>query len=1109
MVSPTRPVLPFHRARPALATLVLLWFAPALVAAPTTAPPQSTSANPTQERSSAVCLEPGKPIEKTLAGGATDSYEIQADAGQFLHAVVEQLGIDVALTFYGPDGKQIASMDSPNGTSGLEQISTIADDSGIYRLEVASGDNSMPAGRYRVTINSPRAPTDQDRARISAERTFFEAVQQQQKGDAISLRVAIQKFEDSLALWRAATDAYEEAMTLDVIGSIHYHFGEKKALECFNQALLLHRAAGDRSGEANSLNSIAVIYNNWGEKQKALEYYNQALPIERQLGDRDSEGAVLNNLGRVYDSLGEKQKALEYYNQALLLRRAAGNRSGEAITLDNIGQVFSALGEKQKALEYYNQELPLERATGERLAEARALNNIGLTYSYLGQKQRALEYYGQALSLERTIGNRNAEASTLQNIGATYTDLGAQQKALEYFDQALPLERALGARSSEAYTLNSIGFICDNLGEKQKALDYYNQALTLERAVGDRTLEAVTLGNMGHVSDESGEADKALEYYTQELILGRAVGNPEIQGQILGVLMRYWRKRNSLPAAIFFGKQSVDAYQQIRKNIQGLDIGLQRSFAESKAGTYRELADLLITQGRLPEAQQMLDLLKNEEYFEFIRRDGREASSLTALVNFTKSEEMLNREYEENASRVTAVGNEWAALHSNPSRTPEEDKHFAELSDRLKTANEAWEKFLIGLNAELGKSKEAQKTVENVQESASAMQRVVRQLGAGAVALYTLFGQEKYRVIVVTPTVMVAREYPIKAEDLREKVFEFRQALVDPNSDPVPPAKELYRILVGPVAGDLEGAKATTLMWSLDDVLRYLPMATLHDGHEYLVEKYRNTVFTPTSVASLTERPNVNGWRGLGMGVSKSYGDFTALPSVPEELRGIIRDKNIKGSSGVIPGQMMLDETFTEATMKKALENNFPIVHIASHFAFAPGNETNSFLLLGGTDPQGEHLSLAEIREDPGFTFADTELLTLSACDTGVGGAAGDGREVDGLGILAQQKGAKAVVATLWAVSDESTGLLMQEFYRLWTTSADMPKAEALRQAQLALLRGELKATRAAAGPNAKTGSSKDQTIDARGVYPIGATAYSSYTHPYYWAPFILIGNWR
>jgi CHAT domain-containing protein/Tfp pilus assembly protein PilF len=1114
--------LSYYSPRLLFAALVLLSCSSAFSTVEPSRPPRPTFLSPTQEKDTTVVrLEPGKAVEKTLAGGGSDSYEIQVMAGQFLHAVVDQLGIDVALTLSGPDGKRIATMDSPNGTLGPEEISTTANSSGSFQLKIVSGDENAAAGRYRVSVEPLRAPTDADRALISAERILVKAFEKASSQNADKRREAIQLYEESIPLWQAAGNSYEEALALTMageaardlsdrqkaldllnraiplwhtvgnqdgeaaarndVGSVYASLGEgPKALDYFRDALILYRAAGDRPGEASALTNMGQFYRFLGQGQKALEVYNEALPLTLESGDRSGEAAILNNIGRVYETLGDRRKAIDYYEQALPLRRSLGDRTGEAVTLNNMGLAYNYLGEEQKALEYLNEALPLRRATGDRAGEARTLNNIGMAYDNLGQGEKAIDYYKQALPLYRAAGDRPGEGGTLNNIGLTYRTLGDEEKALDSFNQALLLRKATGDLPGEGNVLHNISLLYFDRGEKQKSLDALTEALQIERVTGNRASEGATLDLLGRLYKDLGSPQKALEAYAQGLPLSLASRDLKWESYLLADLMVYWRDTGKPGLAIFFGKQAVNTDQQLRANIRGLEKETQKSFLRSKEKTYRDLADLLITQGRLPEAQQVLDLLKNEEYFEFIRRDGNEAS-LTAPVNFTMSEEELNREYEENVGSVTAVGNEWAALHSKPLRTPEEEKHLADLTDQLKSANEAWEKFLSGLYAESGKPKAAQKTVEDVREGVSGMQRVLRQLGPGVVALYTLVGEEKYRVIIVTPNVMVAREYPIKAEDLRKKIFAFRQTLLDPKSDPVPQAQELYRILVGPAARDLAGAKAKTLMWSLDDVLRYIPMATLHDGHEYLVEKYQNEVFTPASLASLTERPNVNGWRGLGMGVSKSYGDFSALPSVPDELHGIIRDKSIPGSSGVLPGQMMLDETFTEDGMKKALEQNFPIVHIASHFSFAPGNDTNSFLLLGGKDRQGEHLSLAEIRTNPGFNFTDIELLTLSACNTAVSGAAGDGREIDGLGILAQQKGARAVVASLWGVYDPSTGILMQDFYDLWTTHPDMTKAEALREAQLELLHGK-----------ANDGVS-------------GAL----YAHPFYWAPFILIGNSR
>jgi len=305
-----------------------------------------------------------------------------------------------------------------------------------------------------------------------------------------------------------------------------------------------------------------------------------------------------------------------------------------------------------------------------------------------------------------------------------------------------------------------------------------------------------------------------------------------------------------------------------------------------------------------------------------------------------------------------------------------------------------------------------------------------------------------------------AYEYPIRAADLNRKVLAFRQVAEDPKLDPRPLAEELYKILVGPMAEDLRQAKAQTLMWSLDGALRYVPIAALYDGKQYLIEQYRVSVMTLASNARLKDRPD-SAWSAAGFGVTKKHEDSEALPEVAAELRGVQK---------ILHGETKLDEQFTEVSMRATLLKRFPVVHIASHFRFMPGDQSKSFLLLG----DGGHLSMAELKTLPNL-FSGVQLLTLSACNTGVG----DGTEVEGFGTLAQRQGAKSVIASLWPVADSSTSHLMQEFYRIRESSPGMTKLEALRESQLELLRGE--------------GQSK---------------AVAPYAHPFYWAPFFLMGNW-
>jgi CHAT domain-containing protein len=193
-------------------------------------------------------------------------------------------------------------------------------------------------------------------------------------------------------------------------------------------------------------------------------------------------------------------------------------------------------------------------------------------------------------------------------------------------------------------------------------------------------------------------------------------------------------------------------------------------------------------------------------------------------------------------------------------------------------------------------------------------------------------------------------------------------------------------------------------------------------------------------------------------------GQFSALPAVKAEMTSIVKT----GSTGVLPGEVYLDEAFSASRLKYVSQRNFQLVHVASHFQFSPGTEINSFLLLG----DGQQLTLGDIRIQ-NYRFDNVDLLTLSACDTGLGGGRdAQGREIEGFGVIAQQQGAKAVLATLWPVVDQSTATLMADMYKQ-RQDKSLTKIEALRQAQLSLL-----------------------------SQPI-------YAHPFYWAPFILMGNWK
>ncbi|MBU0500357.1 MAG: CHAT domain-containing protein [Gammaproteobacteria bacterium] len=519
---------------------------------------------------------------------------------------------------------------------------------------------------------------------------------------------------------------------------------------------------------------------------------------------------------------------------------------------------------------------------------------------------------------------------------------------------------------------------------------------------------------------------------------------------------------------------------------------LQKSFLKTVEGYYKNLADLLVNQGRLPEAQQVLAMLKEEEYYDFIRRDAG-ADNRATQAGYNAVEQQQLDAYQEAAQQLAALGAEMLQLEAvKPfQRSPEQKARIQQLRPRLDQAHQAFIQTLDAIQQAF-----AQLSVERQKELAQRQldhddRGLVKDLGHDVVLLHYLVMDDALHILVTTPRVLLARKVAIGAKDLNQAIQQARAALQQPRQDPKPELNALYRHLIQPVEADLKAAGARTLMLSLDGSLRYLPFAALHDGTNYLAERYALAIYTAAARDNLKDKPQ-NDWYLAGLGLSQKIEGFNPLPAVPDELNGIVK-QNDQDPEGVLQGSIHLDQDFTLAALKESLA--YPVIHLASHFVFKPGTEKDCFLLLGDSS----QLDLGSFRTGD-YRLGDVDLLTLSACETAVGGN-GTGKEVEGFGALAQKKGAKGVLATLWPVADNSTGIFMQSLYRLRQEN-HLSKAEALRQAQLRFIRG----SRQEQGETAQRGK---KLVLAQGKTPQGtADPDKPYAHPYYWAPFILMGNW-
>lgn len=1050
----------------------------------------------------AGALELNRSIERDIGPGQNDAFTVDAAAGQFLHIVVQKQGVNVLATIADPEGRTLMTADDPPYRAfGSEPVSAIANVPGTYQIRVSKSPRTSESGRYRIELTALRNPTDEDRARLQAETKFYAAVLHERNQGKQDRLQAIEEYQRAADLWLTLHDDEEVALALYRIGTIRRNLGDnQQALENLNRALPLWRAANDRSGEAMTLTIMSFLHNAMGNGTEAFDDCNQALSLERTVEDRESEALTLQIIGILQRQRGENQKSLDYYEEALALRRALNDLQNEANLLSSIGLAYQALGENQKALASFTEALPLSRAVHDRFGEASVLNNIGLTYRELGDYQRALADFNQALPVYQDIGDRDSEARTLYNIGLTDSWLGEYQNALEYGNRALPLAQSAGDRSAEGLALSLLGWTWSRLGQWERAATYDNRALVIDREAEDHSDEAWTLMQIADEDSHLGQKQQALQSYLEALQIARTGANPSQEAVASEGLMAYWRTDKNPALAIFYGKQAVNHLQQMRSKLQGADEQLEKIFVGSNDSYYHDLANLLIDEGRLPEAQQVLDLLKEHEYTDYIRGDS--ADSLASL-SLTPAEQQAERDYDQSTAQIVSLSEQWSQLRKIAARSPEQEQQYQQLSQALEKANQGLNDYYARLYKLFGQGSDANKQVADVKGEAAELRDEIAQT-PHAVGLYTVVTSDRTSVLVITDAAIVARSYPIDAKTLGEKVAAFQQMLRNPERDPRPLAQELYGILVGPVRGDLDQVHAQTLIWSLDGVLRYVPMGALFDGQHYLVEHYNLVSITPVSIPHLSDQPSLAKVSALAMGISQKYEDrLNPLPSVVGELDDIVNDPQVPGAHGVLPGTILLNGEFTERAMEGELDRvdrPHAIVHIASHFVFSSGDDTASYLLLAGKDTAGEgyHLTVADFRDNPNLSLTGTALLTVSACDTGVGGNAGNGREVDGLAMTAQLKGARAVISSLWSVNDASTGALMADFYQRWSEGqGKVMKVEALREAQLDLLHGKVK-------PPVVT--------SARGVrfvendLPAGQT---DYTHPYYWAPFVLTGNWR
>ncbi|WP_008313855.1 CHAT domain-containing protein [Leptolyngbya sp. PCC 6406] len=957
----------------------------------------------------------------------------------------------------------------------LENLGTAYANLGDYRRAIEFFEQALAIRREQLGDNHPDVAQS-----LNSLAELYQAMGRYGEAEAL--------FQQALAIRREQLgDGHPDvAQSLNSLAALYQaqdRYGEAELL--YQQALaILRQGLGPaHSSHAISLNNLALLYQAQRRYEDAEPLYQEALAIARAVGDLDSEAGILSSLGVNFFQLREYSEAIRFYEQELAIQREIGNRAGEGNTLLSLGWSYAFQAQYELALNYFNDSLNISKEIGDDDRTANISYALGWTYHSLGDFNSPLELYQSALSIFEKNNNSNGLLNILSGLGWIYIDLDQIDLSIDFFRRQLDTSRLLSSRRQEANALNGLGSAYTKLNEYQSAINYSKQALEIHREINDVREEAYALGDIGNAYAALGDYQAALDYLTECLLIQRGLNNRWGEGKTLSSIAQVFKDQQQPELAITFLKASVAVRESIREDIRNLDVDLRQSFTNTIADDYRLLADLLLSQGRIPEAQQVLDLLKLEELREFT--DTRSVWTGTALA-YTEIEQPVIAAHGD----LIAFSQRYAECQR--SRCAE----FATLSQQLTALNAQYQARVATFQDQVRQQRRDDEVFQDPNRLGSDA-RALLAANPNSVLIYPFVTEEKLWLLWATPGAMGSVEVAVSQAELSRAVQQLGERLTQGGdlSELQAASQQLYDWLVRPLEAPLEANGIEKLIFVNDRVTRYIPMAVLFDGERYLLERYTlSTVLSPAVTNTTNRLGAVEDAPVLGLGLTQAFPGFNPLPAVREELAAIVRAFASPGQ-GIFPGLAFLDGDFTLANLEQNLLGH-RVLHIATHAAFVPGLPGDSYILLG----DGSRLTVADI-EAREHLLADLHLVVLSACQTALGGPAGDGAEITGISSYFLAPGrAETVIASLWSVNDTSTSVLMQRFYGLLATG-QFTKAEALRQAQLSLLRGE---DGAALGDRLALSRGSIELVftqGQRGTVPAG------YGHPYHWAPFILIGN--
>ena len=852
--------------------------------------------------------------------------------------------------------------------------------------------------------------------------------------------------------------------------SLSLHIGIAVAVQSIGNAVNVEAIEQVASSPSAQVQQAEDRYQT-GQLSEAIDLWQQAATRYEKDGDALNRSLVLSFLATAFADLGQWKQANDAINQALSLLKAQTSASNDTsrvlaqvlTTQGKLqltqGKASEALATWQQAEVFYHKTNNTNGVLGSQINQVRALQAEGLY-------RRATDLLTQVRQSLQDQPDSRLKVTGLRSLGKMLRLVGNLTQSRTVLEQSLAISQNLQDKmpvSEISSILFSLGNTTRAQGDIDPALNFYQKAIATAPSLTTKT--QIQLAQLSLLA-EADRQTEAQRLFTQiqpqlgQLPPGRLAAYARID--LARSAMKLSRHRTEVASTNLL-KTSAQELATAVQHIRSIGDRRGESYALGTLGSLYENTQQwnnakTLTQQALSVAQS---IDAPDIAYQWQWQLGRVFCQGTSCTS-TENRQHATAAYGSAVKTLQSLRSDLAAINQDVQFSFRESvepvyRQFVELLLQSDTNEPSQENL-----------KQARETIEALQlaeldnffREACITARPVKidQIDPRAAVIYPIILPNQFAVILSLPNQPLRyHKTSLPQAEVDRILTQMHQGLRATAfvEDWLPFAQQIYNLLLRPEEAELAANNIKTLVFVPDGSLRDLPMAALHDGKRYLIEKY-SVVLTPGLQLLQPQAIDPVKMQGILAGLSQARENFAALPNVATEISQIKAE---------IHSQVLLDQAFTSQALKAEVDSTpSQIIHLATHGQFS-SNADDTFILTW--DGRVSVKQLDQMLRSRETRLNPIELLVLSACQT----ATGDKRAALGMAGVAVRSGARSTIASLWSVNDLSTASLMIEFYRE-LGKPGMTKAEALRRAQIALLQ------------------------------------QGGYTSPYYWAPFVLLGNW-